>query len=130
MDSTLIIISAGSEWRAVKRYYQPAAVETSPFGEYFEKEIANIQLIFFQGGWGKISAAASAQFAISQFQPCSVINLGTCGGFEGQVERGEIILYDTQSPHLSPMRSGKKPSKAFHGSSIGISDSRVARWGG
>lgn len=47
---------------------------------------------FVHGGWGKISAAASTQYAISNFAPDLVINLGTCGGFEGEIQRGTILL--------------------------------------
>jgi len=49
-------------------------------------------VLFFHGGWGKISAAASAQYAIDRWQPTLLINLGTCGGFAGTIERGTIIL--------------------------------------
>lgn len=92
METILVIISAGTEWREVKQYYKPSDILKSPYGEYFEKWIDQKKLIFFQGGWGKISAAASAQYAICHFSPELVINLGTCGGFEGLVNRGDIIL--------------------------------------
>ena len=46
----------------------------------------------FHGGWGKISASATAQYAIDHFQPDLLINLGTCGGFEGRISRGTVIL--------------------------------------
>ena len=49
-------------------------------------------LIFMHGGWGKIAASASAQYAIDRWQPELLVNLGTCGGFEGHIERGTIIL--------------------------------------
>ncbi len=86
MQKILVIISAGSEWQEVKKYYQPIDVLNSPYGEYFEESIQQKKLVFFQGGWGKISAAASAQYAICQFQPGIIFNLGTCGGFEGLVK--------------------------------------------
>jgi len=47
---------------------------------------------FFHGGWGKISAAATAQQAIDLWQPDLLVNLGTCGGFEGRITRGTILL--------------------------------------
>ena len=49
-------------------------------------------VLFFHGGWGKIAAAASTQYVIDRWSPDLVINLGTCGGFAGEVERGTIIL--------------------------------------
>jgi adenosylhomocysteine nucleosidase len=97
----VIIISANGEWRAVKSFYPEAKFQQSPFGEYFEEAFDNKPVILFHGGWGKISAAASAQYAIDQFKPDLLINLGTCGGFEertlapganASVERDTIIL--------------------------------------
>jgi adenosylhomocysteine nucleosidase len=84
----LILISANSEWRAVKSLLSPDRLETSPYGEWFRTKDG----IFLQGGWGKISAAAGAQFAIDHFHPDLLVNLGTCGGFAGRVERGTILL--------------------------------------
>lgn len=51
-------------------------------------------MVFFHGGWGKISAAASSQYVIDRWNPKLLINLGTCGGFEGKIDRGTIILAD------------------------------------
>jgi adenosylhomocysteine nucleosidase len=51
-------------------------------------------VVFFHGGWGKIAAAASTQYVIDRWHPEMLINLGTCGGFDGCIERGVIILVD------------------------------------
>jgi len=67
---------------------------TSPFGEYFTAQMESLLYLFFQGGWGKIAAAASTQFVIDRWKPKLLINLGTCGGFDGQIERGEILLVE------------------------------------
>lgn len=50
--------------------------------------------MFFHGGWGKISAAASTQYVLDRFGPDLLVNLGTCGGLEGRIERGAVILVD------------------------------------
>ena len=49
-------------------------------------------IVFLHGGWGKVAAAGSTQYAIDRWQPKRIINLGTCGGFSGHVERGTLIL--------------------------------------
>lgn len=67
---------------------------TSPWGEYFFKEFENERVLVFHEGWGKVAAAGATQYVIDQFNPEFLINLGTCGGFEGDVERNEIILAD------------------------------------
>jgi adenosylhomocysteine nucleosidase len=87
---TVVIVSADAEWRVVTELIEGLKIETSPPGEHFEHQGAT----FFHGGWGKISAAATAQYVIDRFQPDLLVNLGTCGGFEGRIERGAIILVE------------------------------------
>ena len=36
-----------------------------------------VRILFLHGGWGKIAATASAQYAIDRWNPCLLINLGT-----------------------------------------------------
>jgi adenosylhomocysteine nucleosidase len=88
----LVLISSKSEWRFARSYYAPADLPATPYGEWFTQSIAGRQMIFCQGGVGKVSAAASAEHAIQRWQPDVVINLGTCGGIQGQIEIGEIVL--------------------------------------
>lgn len=100
----LVLISANTEWRAVLKFYPGQGCRSSPYGEWFQAgmpapsdtpyEIRSTPVTFFNGGWGKIAAAGSTQYAIDRWQPNLLINLGTCGGFEGQIERGEIILVE------------------------------------
>jgi adenosylhomocysteine nucleosidase len=84
----IVLISANSEWQAVKEILCPSHVQFTPLGETFDYQ----HLKFYKGGWGKISAAASTQYVIDQFHPKLLVNLGTCGGFEGRIEAGSIIL--------------------------------------
>lgn len=88
----IILISANSEWRTAVEYLDPATRLQSPFGEYFHSQAGGEPVTFMQGGWGKVSAAASTQYAIDHFHPEAVINLGTCGGLDGQARVGEILL--------------------------------------
>ncbi len=93
----IVLISANAEWRAIKPLFPNAQIEYSPFGEYFPASLDtdNCSLVtFLHGGWGKISAAATAQYVIDRFQPDLLVNLGTCGGFEGRIETGTIILVE------------------------------------
>jgi adenosylhomocysteine nucleosidase len=84
----IVLISANSEWKAVKEILAPSQVQSTPMGETFDVQ----PLTYFHGGWGKISAAATTQYVIDHFQPDLLINLGTCGGFEGRIARGTVIL--------------------------------------
>jgi adenosylhomocysteine nucleosidase len=90
----VVLISDDAEWRAVRSYYPRVEMHRTPYGERFSIDISGRRIVFFQGGWGKIAAAASAQYAIDRFTPELIMNLGTCGGFVGSVELGEVILVE------------------------------------
>src|SRR5512135_3603162 len=90
----VILVSANSEWGAVRSLLPQAAVERTLFGECMDAVLDRWPVTFFQGGWGKVSAAASAQYVIDQLHPDLLVNLGTCGGFEGRIEEGIVILVE------------------------------------
>ena len=87
-----VLVSAGAEWRALLPHFSGVEVVESPFGESFHTQIGDRNVWFLHGGWGKVAAAGSTQYAIDRWSPQGVINLGTCGGFKGRIKRGEIIL--------------------------------------
>ena len=91
-----VVVSATAEWRALERLYPGLPRRRSPFGEWFTLpyDPAGLVTAVLYGGWGKIAAAASAQYVIDRFTPQLLVNLGTCGGLAGEVERGEVVLAD------------------------------------
>lgn len=92
----VVIISANAEWLPVRARFPDIESAPTPFGESFMTKIAAADsewsTVFFHGGWGKIDAAASAQYAIDRWRPALLINLGTCGGFAGDIAAGEVLL--------------------------------------
>jgi adenosylhomocysteine nucleosidase len=88
----VVAISADAEWSSTKKILAPARVVNSPYGECFPLDIGGESVLIFHGGWGKISAAASAEYAIATWRPQVLINLGTCGGIAGRVQRGDTLL--------------------------------------
>ena len=93
----VVLISADEEWRIVKQIVKPSKpLPSSPFGEWFLQDVPvrdrKLPVVFFQTGCGKIPAAAATQYVLNKWNPQLMINLGTCGGFEGKVERGDILL--------------------------------------
>lgn len=89
---TCVLISASEEWQAFLPHFPQAKIEPTPYGNYFRMGIDDHQVVFLHGGWGKVAAAGSAQYAILRWRPTRIINIGTCGGFHGKVERGQVIL--------------------------------------
>lgn len=96
--TVVVIISANIEWNAIRRILPEPVPQASPCGEWFEMDLDlgddPQSVIFFHGGWGKISAAASAQYVIDRWSPDLIVNLGTCGGFEGEVEKNTVVLVE------------------------------------
>jgi adenosylhomocysteine nucleosidase len=87
-----VLISAGAEWRALLPYFTGVELESTPYGECFCTAINGQAVCFLHGRWGKVAAAGSTQYAIDRWKPARIVNLGTCGGFSGQVERGATLL--------------------------------------
>ena len=83
----VIIVSANGEWQAVTKHL-PMQIEHSPYGDFAVRGEA----VWLHGGYGKVSAAGSAQYAIDRWHPRVVINLGTAGGFAPDVHVGDIVL--------------------------------------
>ena len=94
----VVIISANIEWRAIRRLFAAVEPQSSPLGEWLTVDLdigERVEpVVFFHGGWGKIAAAASAQYVMDRWSPTLLVNLGTCGGFEGEIEKGTIILVE------------------------------------
>jgi adenosylhomocysteine nucleosidase len=91
---TVVLVSADTEWRAVRALFPAVAPRPTPFGERLEVVLDGHAVSLFQGGWGKVSAAASAQWVLDHDHPDLLANLGTCGGFRGHVAQGAVILVE------------------------------------
>ncbi len=87
-----VILSANAEWREVRKHFPHIAYQRGPYGEYFFDNLDGQRTLIAQGGWGKVSAAASAQWIVSNFNPSGILNIGTCGGVEGRIKRFANIL--------------------------------------
>ena len=94
MPKVLVILSANAEWRAILPAISTLQPGESPYGQVYEQTSNGYGLVWFQGGWGKISAAASAQWGLDHYQPDLIVNLGTCGGFHGHSQCGDILVAD------------------------------------
>lgn len=95
----VVLVSANIEWQALlERFYPAVKPKESPLGQWFKTEMDVVgqrePVLFFHGGWGKIAAAASTQYVIDRWSPKVVLNMGTCGGFSSEIERGTVVLVD------------------------------------
>ena len=111
----VVIISAGGEWQAIPKIFPDAEFQKSPYGDWIEREINGEAVIFYHGFYGKIPSAASAQYVIDHWKPEVIFNLGTCGGFRGEIERDDIVLADRAVVYdvISHIGSTEKAIKYF-----------------
>jgi adenosylhomocysteine nucleosidase len=89
-----IVISANAEWAAVKPVYPNAKIEHYAYGECFQMILDDMPITYFHTGWGKTASAGALQHILDVYSPDFVINLGTCGGFEGVVHQNDTILVE------------------------------------
>src|SRR5258708_33534862 len=81
-----MMISANAEWKVVVAQVPGAAVHDTPYGQWLRRGSDGV--VLFHGGYGKVAAAGSTQFAIDRWHPRLIINVGTCGGVGGGVKGG------------------------------------------
>ena len=86
------LISATAEWKALTAQFPGDPVHDAPFGAWLTHRLGGQDVVFFHGGYGKVAAAGSTQYAIDHWRPALLVNLGTCGGFGGERAVGDIVL--------------------------------------
>jgi adenosylhomocysteine nucleosidase len=86
------LISASTEWKIVRGQIPDEPLHDTPYGEWLIHRLGSEDVVFFHGGYGKVAAAGSTQYAIDRWHPALVVNLGTCGGFGGARKVGDIVL--------------------------------------
>ncbi len=125
----VVIVSAIAEWNGVKPLFPDSKVERFPFGEAFNvtlgspalSEVEGWNLKLFHTGWGKIASAGAIQYLIDTYSPDLIVNLGTCGGFEGLVKQGEIILVDQTYVYDIVELMGDLDIATYYASSLDLS---------
>jgi adenosylhomocysteine nucleosidase len=118
---TVVLVSAIAEWNAVKPLFPDVKMQRFPFGECFDILLQEEHISFFHSGWGKIASSGSMQYVIDQYSPDLVVNLGTCGGFEGEVNQGEIILVEKTYVYDIVELMGDLDIVSYYGSSLDLS---------
>ena len=117
----VILISAIAEWDAVKPLFPESRIERSPFGECLNITLGSRNLKLYHSGWGKIASAAMLQYVVDHDSPDVVVNLGTCGGFEGVVNQGDIILVDRTFVYDIVELMGDLDISTYYASSLDLS---------
>ena len=117
----VVLISADAEWQGVKPLFPEVPIQRSPYGESADVIQDTWNLKLYHSGWGKISSAATMQYVIDHDSPDLIVNLGTCGGFEGVVNQGEVILVERTFVYDIVELMGDLDISTFYASSLDLS---------
>lgn len=117
----VVLISAIAEWEGVKPLFPETRVEQSPFGDFMQVRLDKWDLKLYHSGWGKIASAAMMQYVIDHDSPDLIVNLGTCGGFEGVVQQGDVILVEQTFVYDIVELMGDLDIATYYASSLDLS---------
>jgi adenosylhomocysteine nucleosidase len=119
---TVVVVSADGEWSAVNALIPGVRTLERSAWESFEADIEGRAVTFVHGGWGKVSAAASAQFIIDCMRPDIIVNLGTCGGLQGRIALGTIILVERTAIYdIVEQMTDAESAAAFYSTDLDLS---------
>jgi adenosylhomocysteine nucleosidase len=116
-----VIISAFAEWSGVRSLFPDEKIRRFPYGECFDASLGRWPVTFFHAGWGKIASAGAIQYIIDHHKPDLIVNLGTCGGFEGVVNQGDVILVEKTFVYDIVELMGDPDISSFYASSLDLS---------
>ncbi len=117
----VVLISARAEWEGVKPLFPNTPILQSRFGESMNLTVDNRHLTLYHTGWGKIASAAVMQYVIDAHAPDLVVSLGTCGGFAGVVDQGEVILVERTFVYDILELMGDPGVSTYYASSLDLS---------
>ena len=73
---------------------QMSGVSSTEVGGYtfYSGSLSGIKVVLVQSGIGKVASALATALLIQQFKPDAVINTGSAGGFDPQLNVGDVVI--------------------------------------
>ena len=60
--------------------------------EFYQGELNGKQVVLTKSGIGKVAAAVATTLLLEKFSPDSIINTGSAGGFDANLNVGDIVI--------------------------------------
>ncbi|MCW4630137.1 MULTISPECIES: 5'-methylthioadenosine/S-adenosylhomocysteine nucleosidase [Marinomonas] len=93
--SVIGLIGAMDEEVAVIKAWMTEVHEQSIAGcDFFVGRFEGKDVVLLKSGIGKVNAAVSTTLLLSQFKPEYVINIGSAGGFDPELQVGDVVISD------------------------------------
>lgn len=76
-------------------------VETTEHGPYtfYSGQLQGQDVVLVQSGIGKVAAAVATTLLLTHFNPDCVINTGSAGGFDAELEVGDVVISNEVRHH-------------------------------
>jgi adenosylhomocysteine nucleosidase len=98
--SVIGLIGAMDEEVAVIKAWMTEVREQSIAGcDFFVGRFEGKDVVLLKSGIGKVNAAVSTTLLLSQFKPEYVINIGSAGGFDPELQVGDVVISDQVVHH-------------------------------
>ena len=94
-----IIGAMEQEVEALRATVENAQTETIANSEYTTGTINGKDVVLLKSGIGKVNAAMSTTILLSKYAPDVVINTGSAGGFDPELEVGAVVISDEVRHH-------------------------------
>lgn len=90
---TIGIIGAMEQEVSLLRSQIDNLTTTSDAGvEFYQGQLAGRDVVLLKSGIGKVAAAISTTLLLERFQPRQVINIGSAGGFDPNLNVGDVVI--------------------------------------
>ena len=98
--SVIGLLGAMDEEVAVIKAWMTDVRERSIAGcDFFVGQFEGKDVVLLKSGIGRVNAAVSTTFLLSEFTPEYVINLGSAGGFAPDLQVGDVVISDQVVHH-------------------------------
>ncbi|WP_417537659.1 5'-methylthioadenosine/S-adenosylhomocysteine nucleosidase [Marinomonas sp.] len=98
--SVIGLIGAMDEEVAVIKAWMTDVREQSIAGcDFFVGQFEGKDVVLLKSGIGKVNAAVSTTLLLSEFTPEYVINIGSAGGFDPDLQVGDVVISDQVVHH-------------------------------
>ncbi|MGO2233932.1 5'-methylthioadenosine/S-adenosylhomocysteine nucleosidase [Marinomonas sp. UCMA 3892] len=98
--SVIGLIGAMDEEVAVIKAWMTDVREQTIAGcDFFVGRFEGKDVVLLKSGIGKVNAAVSTTLLLSQFEPEYVINIGSAGGFDPELQVGDVVISDQVVHH-------------------------------
>jgi adenosylhomocysteine nucleosidase len=101
-ETTLKIAVIGAmeqEVEALRATLENSQTETIAKSEYTTGTINGKEVILLKSGIGKVNAAMATTILLEKYNPDVVINTGSAGGFDPELEVGAVVISDEVRHH-------------------------------